>query len=88
MEGDSLALEILKELKSNIKRLYIIIIILIALLFSTNIAWLFAWNLPTEDTSNSYEIQSEDNGSAIYNENGEVGINGKSDSDKNNNTQK
>lgn len=81
MEGDNLALEILVELKHNIKRLYTIIIILIVLLFVTNIAWLYAWNLPADNTSNSYDIQSEDNGNAVYNQNGEVGINGKSNSD-------
>lgn len=80
MEGDNLALEILGELKHSIKRLYTIILILIILLFATNIAWLYAWNLPNETTSNSYDIQSEDNGNAIYNQNGEVGINGKSNS--------
>lgn len=81
MEGDNLALEILTELKHSIKRLYSIIIILIILLFATNIAWLYAWNVPNETTSNSYDIQSEDNGNAVYNQNGEVGINGKSNSD-------
>lgn len=70
MEGDNLALEILGELKHSIKRLYTIILILIILLFATNIAWLYAWNLPNETTSNSYDIQSEDNGNAIYNQNG------------------
>lgn len=81
MEGDNLALEILGELKHSIKRLYTIILILIILLFATNIAWLYAWNVPNETTSNSYDIQSEDNGNAVYNQNGEVGINGKSNSD-------
>lgn len=81
MEGDNLALEILSELKHTIKRMYIIVAILIILLFTTNIAWLYAWNLPADSTSNSYELQSEDNGNAIYNQNGEVGINGKSNSD-------
>lgn len=81
MEGDNLALEILSELKHTIKRMYIIVVILIILLFTTNIAWLYAWNLPADSTSNSYDLQSEDNGNAIYNQNGEVGINGKSNSD-------
>lgn len=81
MEGDNLALEILSELKHTIKRMYIIVVILIILLFTTNIAWLYAWNLPVDSTSNSYDLQSEDNGNAIYNQNGGVGINGKSNSD-------
>ena len=79
MEGDNLALEILGELKHNIKRLYTIIIILIVLLFVTNIAWLYAWNLPADNTSE--ERKSEENGNAVHNQNGEVGINGKSNSD-------
>lgn len=66
MEGDSLALEILQTLKSNIKRLYIIIIILIVLLFSTNIAWLYVWNLPSEETTTTITQDSDNNGNNNY----------------------
>ena len=48
MENDSLATELLHTLKTSIKRLYIVIIILILLLFGSNMAWLYAWNLPSE----------------------------------------
>ena len=39
MEKDTLALEILHELKATIKRLLITVVILIVLLFGTNLAW-------------------------------------------------
>ena len=52
MENDSLATELLHTLKASIKRLYIVIIILILLLFGSNMAWLYAWNIPCEETMN------------------------------------
>lgn len=75
MDGDNLATELLKTLKTTIKRLWVAVIILIVLLFSTNMIWLYYWNLPDEITeTESYEIQAEDEGNAIYNENGGVNI--------------
>lgn len=62
MEGDSLATELLHTLKASIKRLYIIIIILILLLFGSNMAWLYEWNLPYEETTTTVSQDSEDNG--------------------------
>ena len=44
-------------------------------------AWLYAWNLPSEETtSTSYDIQAEDEGNAVYNESGGVTINGEDSS--------
>lgn len=81
MDGDNLATELLKELKSTSKRWFILFIITLFLLFITNVIWLYAWNLPSEETtSTSYDIQSEDDGNAIYRESGGVTI-GESDSD-------
>ena len=62
MENDSLATELLHTLKASIKRLYIVIIILILLLFGSNMAWLYAWNLPSEETT----ISSDNNSNANY----------------------
>lgn len=62
MENESLASELLHTLKASIKRLYIIIIILILLLFGSNMAWLYEWNLPYEETT----ITSDDNSNANY----------------------
>lgn len=47
MDGDSLAVELLSTLKTLTKKLYVVIVILVILLFVTNIAWLYAWNLPS-----------------------------------------
>ena len=81
MAEDNLATELLHTLKSSIKRLYVILVILIVLLFGTNIAWLYAWNLPSEETtSTSYDIQAEDEGNAVYNESEGVTINGEDSS--------
>lgn len=81
MNDDNLATELLKELKVTSKRWFLLFIITLFLLFITNVIWLYAWNLPTEETtSTSYDIQSEDDGNAIYSESGGVTI-GESDSD-------
>ena len=74
---DSLASELLHEVKSSSKRWFILFIITLFMLFATNSMWLYAWNLPSEETSESYDIDSEDNGNAVYNNSGEVDINGK-----------
>ena len=62
MDGDSLATELLHTLKTSIKRLYIVIIILILLLFGSNMVWLYAWNIPSEETT----ISSDNNSNANY----------------------
>ena len=62
MAEDNLATELLHTLKLSIKRLYIVIIILILLLFGSNMAWLYAWNLSCEETT----ISSDNNSNANY----------------------
>lgn len=64
MEKDTLAMEILHELKATIKRLWITVVILIVLLFGTNLAWLYYWNLPDEEYTISQE--SSDDGTNNY----------------------
>lgn len=76
MDGDKLALELLRELKATCKRWFILFIVALILLFATNLAWLYAWNLPGTTSTESYEIDSEDNGNAVYNNSGEVNLNG------------
>lgn len=83
MEGDGkLALDLLMQMKTTIKRLFIVVIVLLIMLFATNIAWLYCWNLPSEDGESSYNIESQDNGNAIYNEDGKVDVNGKNNDHK------
>lgn len=82
---DKLTLEIFKELKKTIKRYFIAFMILLFLFFATNIAWMVAWNLPAEDTTQTYDIDSEDNGNAIYNDDGKVNVNGENKSTEDNN---
>ena len=73
---DNLATEILHELKAQCKRYFIMMIIVIILLFASNIAWLYAWNLPDKDISESYELQGQDDANVVYNDSGEVKIDG------------
>lgn len=88
MEEDRLALELLKQIKSDAKRWFIAFIITLLLLFLSNIAWLYAWNLPQEATSTEYDIDSEDDGNAVYNGNGKVSITDGENKNKDNNNQK
>lgn len=63
MAEDNLATELLHTLKSSIKRLYVILVILIVLLFGTNMAWLYAWNLPSEESTTTITQDCDDSGS-------------------------
>lgn len=60
MKEDNLATELLHTLKSSIKRLYVILVILIVLLFGTNMAWLYAWNLPSEESTTTITQDCDD----------------------------
>ena len=68
MENDSLATELLHTLKASIKRLYIVIIILILLLFGSNMAWLYAWNLLIEETTTTVTSDNDSNANYINGE--------------------
>ena len=81
---ESLATEILHELKAQSKRTFIALIICIILLFASNIAWLVAWNLPDKEVSESYELQGEDNANVVYNNQGDVKIDGENQGQENN----
>ena len=75
---DSLATELLREIKQESKRRFVIILLLIIALVSSNLAWLIAWNLPSEKeiSSESYELQGEDNANVVYSSGeGDVRIN-------------
>ena len=45
-EKDSLASELLHLVKTQAHRWFIAFIIVLIMLFATNLAWLYAWNLP------------------------------------------
>lgn len=76
MDGDNLATELLREVKATSKRWFILFIITLIMLCGTNMAWLYAWNLPSEETSQTYDIDAEDNGNAVYNNSDEVTVDG------------
>jgi len=76
MPVENLASEILHELKLESKRRFVLLIVTISLLFISNLAWLVAWNLPDETVTESYELQGEDSANVIYNQLGEVSIDG------------
>lgn len=79
MEDNTLAMELLHQLKSNMRKWFIAFIIVLIMFFASNIAWLYAWNLPTENTTTTtYDADSEDNDNAIINDEGEVSIDGES----------
>ena len=71
MDGDTntLAVELLHEIKRTSKRYFILFVITLIMLFATNALWLYAWSLPVEETSvttTTVDQDSEDNGSNTY----------------------
>lgn len=85
MEDNTLAMELLHQLKSNMKKWFIAFIIVLIMFFASNIAWLYAWNLPAETstTTTTYDANSEDNDNAIINDSGKVNVNGEGNEDSN-----
>lgn len=73
---ENLATEILHEIKLESRRNFIMLIIAIVLLFASNIAWLYAWNLPDKQITESYELDGQDDANVVYNSQGEVQIDG------------
>ena len=58
-------------------RLWILCIMLLVALLATNAGWIwYESQFEVVETQESYEINSNDGGNAVYNENGEVRING------------
>lgn len=64
MDGDNLATELLREVKATSKRWFILFIITLIMLCGTNMAWLYAWNLPSDETTAT--ITSDDDSNANY----------------------
>lgn len=58
-DNNSLASEILGMLKTQLRNAHIIIVILIIALFSSNMMWLYAWNLPIEETTETVTQDGE-----------------------------
>ena len=73
---NNLASELLRELKLESQRRFVLLLICLALLFLSNMAWLVAWNLPKveEEVEESYELQGEDNANVVFNSEGEVDL--------------
>lgn len=65
MEKESLALEILKEVKANCRRWFIIAIIELVLLVGSNIAWLVyqsQYETVSDETTTEYSQEADTNG--------------------------
>ena len=85
MEDNRLATEVLREAKAQSKRRDIIIIVFLIIFFLNNLAWIIAWNLPSDKIMESYELQGQDSANVFYNGDGEVTFNGENQSDENEN---
>lgn len=60
-ENESLATELLHLVKAQSKRWFISFIIVLSMLFVSNLVWLYFWCLPAEEVSTEVEQQT-DNG--------------------------
>lgn len=68
-QNETLATELLHEVKRSSRRNFILFIITLVMLFVTNALWLYAWTLPVEETSvttTTVDQDSQDNGSNTY----------------------
>lgn len=64
MDGDNLATELLREVKATSRRWFILFIITLIMLCGTNMAWLYAWNSPSDETTTT--ITSDDGSNTNY----------------------
>ena len=81
-ENTNLALELLHEVKKSTKRYFILFLITLVLLFTSNLIWLYAWCLPTDETTVTQE--TDDDGVNNYiGKNGDI-VNDKADGTNNN----
>jgi len=84
MENNNLALEVLKQMKEQhtviVKRLIIALIIITVMFIGTNVFWIYKCYEPT--STETYDIDSQDEGNAVYNDSGKVNINGENKSNK------
>lgn len=72
MEKETFALEMLKELKANSKRWFIIAIVELVLLLITNIGWIL-YNSQFETVAEQTTVDGGENGIATYLEDSESG---------------
>ena len=72
---ERLASDLLREIKKESHRRFILLVICIVLLFVSNMAWLVAWNIPTERVIETYDMQGQDKANLVVNGEGEVRIN-------------
>jgi hypothetical protein len=71
---NNMATELLHEIKKQCKRWFIACLVFAGMFFISNALWLYAWCLPTDETSEECTISST-SGNAIYNNSGEVSAN-------------
>ena len=66
---------LIQEIERNSKRSFIIIIILIAVIFISNIFWIYSSVAYTEDYTESYELDGSEDANVVYSNQGGVNIN-------------
>ena len=87
---ERLVTEIFKELKAYGKRWFIIAMVELGIILAMAGTIIYvSYFVPVEDTTStkteSYDIDSQDNGNAIYNDSGKVNVNGEDKNTKNDN---
>ena len=65
-ETNSLATELLHDVKRISKRYFILFVITLVILFLTNALWLYAWTLLVEEVTTTVDQDSQDNGVNTY----------------------
>ena len=65
MDSETLATELLKEVKASAKRWFIAFCIMIGLELATIVGFMWYISLPIEEVTTSYEQDADDNGSNL-----------------------
>lgn len=87
-ENESLATELLHLVKAQSKRWFISFVIVLFMLFVSNLVWLYFWCLPVEEVSTEVEQQTDSGDNNFIGEDGNISYGIQTEGDSNQKGQK
>lgn len=82
-ENESLATELLHLVKAQSKRWFISFVIVLSMLFVSNLVWLYFWCLPVEEVSTEVEQQTDSGDNNFIGEGGNISYGIQTEGDSN-----
>ena len=71
---DTLAVEVLREIKTQSKRYFVLLVVTVILLIITNFIWIMGWKKYNEHKVQSYDLRGTDYSTVFYNNQGEIDL--------------